>query len=59
MSEAIQMDETIKIKQNNSGKLKCWLRNLEEDGCQSKENLFGQSASLMNVTYIVFPWGDQ
>ena len=30
-------------------------RNLEVDGCPSKENLFGQSASLMNATNIVFP----
>ena len=30
-------------------------RNLEVDGCPSKENLFGQSTLLMNTRYIVFP----
>ena len=34
------------------------IRNLELDGCPSKENLFGQSTLLMNATYIVFPWSD-
>ena len=33
----------------------CFHRNLEVDGCPSKEKLFGQSALLMNPTYIVFP----
>ena len=33
-------------------------RNLEVDGCPLKENLFGQSTLLMNVTYIVFPLSD-
>ena len=33
-------------------------RNFEVGGCPSKENLFGQSALLMNATYIVFPQGD-
>ena len=28
---------------------------LKLDGCPSKDNLFGQSALLMNDTYIVFP----
>ena len=28
--------------------------NLEVDGCPSKENLFVQSALLMNATYIVY-----
>ena len=28
--------------------------NLKVHGCPSKENLFGQSALLMNATYIVF-----
>ena len=32
----------------------CPVRNLEVDGCPSKENLFGQSALLMNATYV-FP----
>ena len=36
----------------------CENRNLEVDGCPSKENLFGQSALLMNATYIVFPKGE-
>ena len=30
-------------------------RNLEVDGCPSKENLFEQSALLMNAIYINFP----
>ena len=30
-------------------------RNLEVDGCPSKENLFGQFVLLMNATYIFFP----
>ena len=30
-------------------------KNLEVDGCPSKENLFEQSALLMNATYIAFP----
>ena len=30
------------------------IRNLEVDECPSKENLFGQSALLMDATYIVF-----
>ena len=30
-------------------------RDLKVDGRPSKENLFGQSALLMNATYIVFP----
>ena len=30
-------------------------RDLEVDVCPSKENLFRESALLMNVTYIVFP----
>ena len=30
-------------------------RNMEVDGCPSKGNLFGQSALLMNATYIIFP----
>ena len=30
------------------------IRDLKVDGCPSKENLFGQSALLMNATYIVF-----
>ena len=30
-------------------------RDLKVDGCPSKEDLFGQSTLLMNVTYIVFP----
>ena len=34
------------------------IRNLEVDGCPSTENLSGQSALLINATYIVFPWGD-
>ena len=29
-------------------------RNLEVDGCPSKQNLFGQSALLMSASYIVF-----
>ena len=33
-------------------------RNLEVDGCLSKENLFGQSALLLNATNIAFPEGD-
>lgn len=28
-----------------------------KDGCQSRENLFGQSELLMNIMYIVFPKG--
>ena len=30
-------------------------RNFVVDGCSSKQNLFGRSASLMNAAYIVFP----
>ena len=33
-------------------------RNLEIDGCLSKESLFGQTSLLMNAVYIVFPKGD-
>ena len=29
--------------------------NLEVDGCPSKENLFGQSALLMNIRILFFP----
>ena len=29
-------------------------QNVEVDRCSSKENLFGQSALLMNAMYIVF-----
>ena len=35
----------------------CNTRNLEVDGCPSKENIFGQSALLMTA-YIVFREGD-
>ena len=35
--------------------ISCFSRNLELFGCPLKENLFGQSALLMNVVYIVFP----
>ena len=31
------------------------IRNLEVDGYPLKENLFGQSALLMNAAYTVFP----
>ena len=31
---------------------------MEVDGRPSKENLFGQSALLMNATYIIFLYGD-
>ena len=30
-------------------------RNLEVDGCPSKENLFGQFALLINATLLFFP----
>ena len=30
-------------------------RDLKVDGCTSKENLFEQSALLMNATYVAFP----
>ena len=30
-------------------------RDLKVDGCPSIENLFAQSALLMNATYIAFP----
>ena len=33
----------------------CGSRNLEVDGCPLKENIFGQSALLMNARYIFFP----
>ena len=33
----------------------CDSRNLEVDGCPLKENIFGQSALLMNARYIFFP----
>ena len=32
----------------------CSSRNLQVDGCPSQGNRFGQSALLMNATYIVF-----
>ena len=36
----------------------CIIKNLEVDGCPSKQNLFGPSALFMNATYIVFHWGN-
>ena len=44
--------ESLIIQQYYEFNLK---RNLEVDGCPWKENLFGQSALLMNATYVVFP----
>ena len=34
------------------------ISNLELDGSPTKENLFGQSALLMNPMYIAFAWGE-
>ena len=45
---------TIQTSNDTNNFLLCMIRNLEVDGCPSKENLFRQSALLMNTAYIVF-----
>ena len=46
----------MNIQQDSLISMKIFLfRNLEVDGCTSKENLFGKSMLLMKATDFVFP----
>ena len=51
-------DRIVMRKGNYVVRRVCWTKNLEVDGCPSKEILFGESALLMNAMYIVFSKGD-
>ena len=44
----------ITLEQNDPYQIAA-IKNLEVDGCPSKENLLRHSALLMNSAYIVFP----